>query len=146
MHLDVVIADQDVELAQLYCRFLADHGLSAGAAAGGLECLVMVRERKPQVLVLDHELPWGDGEGVLACLREDGLSLPVILTTWNGSPTIASHLVVLPVMVCLRKFFPLSALLDSILTASNHFRQGGNHYSDRLALPHQGDATWNVNR
>ncbi|MTV78206.1 response regulator, partial [Streptococcus pneumoniae] len=72
MHLDVVIADQDVELAELYCRFLAENGFSAKTAGDGLECLRKVRRHAPDVLILDCELPWGDAEGVLACLREYG--------------------------------------------------------------------------
>lgn len=121
MILDVLIADQDFDLARLYCRFLADHGLTAEAASSGLECLGIVRQRSPQVLVLDHELPWGDGEGVLACLREDGLSLPVILTTWKTSPRFAPRMIVPPVVACLRKFFPLPALLDGIRMATRSF-------------------------
>ncbi len=72
----------------------------------------MVRDRGPHVLVLDCELPWGDGAGVLACLREDGLSLPVILTTWKDAPE--ARLLAPPVVRCLRKFFPLPALLDAV--------------------------------
>ena len=142
MKLEVLVADQDVELAQLYCRFLADHELTAAAASSGLECLGMVRQWNPRVLVLDHELPWGDGEGVLACLREDSLSLPVILTTWKTSATFARQLIVPPVVVCLRKFFPLPALLDNIRTCL----PTENHSSDSLELSYQGDATWNASR
>ena len=73
-----------------------------------------VRRHVPDVLVLDCELPWGDAMGILACLQEDDLSLPVILTTWNTSPESVRQLVVPPVVRCLRKFFPLPALLDGI--------------------------------
>ena len=73
MSLDVLIADQDFELAKLYCRFLAKHGFSAEVAGYGLECLRKVQQHAPHVLVLDHELPWFDAKGVLAYLREDGL-------------------------------------------------------------------------
>ena len=114
MSLDILIADQDVELANLYCRFLTAHGFSAERVECGLECLDRVRRHVPDVLVLDRELPWGDATGILACLQEDDLSLPVILTTWNTSPELVRKLVVRPVVHCLRKFFPLPALLDGI--------------------------------
>jgi CheY-like chemotaxis protein len=119
MDVDVLMADQDVKLAKLYCRFLADHGFSAETATCGLECLEMVRQLAPEVLVLDRELAWDDASGVLAWLREDGLPLPVILTTWNASPRTIQRLVVPPVVLCLRKFFPLPALLDAIHVAVN---------------------------
>ena len=120
MSIDVLIADQDVELARLYCRFLSEKGLSAEIAETGLECLKRVHWKKPDVLVLDHDLAWGDAEGVLACLREDRFPLPVILTSWN----IASESIPLlepPVVQCLRKFFPLPALLDEVKRATEIF-------------------------
>jgi CheY-like chemotaxis protein len=119
MDVDVLIADQDVKLARLYCRFLADHGFSAEAATCGLDCLGKARELAPEVLVLDRELAWDDASGVLACLREDELPLPVILTTWDASPATARRFVVPPVVLCLRKFFPLPALLDAVHVALN---------------------------
>lgn len=145
MSLDVLIADQDVDLARLYCRFLTKHGLTTAAVASGLECLGMVHDREPRVLVLDHELPWGDGEGVLACLRADGLSLPVILTTWKASPEMARQLVIPPVIMCLRKFIPLSSLFDRIRSA---IRCDGSRevFSDSLVLSQQGEATWSASR
>lgn len=118
MPLDVLITDEDVELARLYCRFLAVNGFSAETATCGLECLRKVGQLDPHVLILDSELPpRGDAAGVLACLREDGLSLPIILTTWNSSQETIDRLVVPPVVLCLRKFFPLPELLDGIRIA-----------------------------
>lgn len=118
MKVDVLVADQNVELARLYSRFLTDCGWTAEAASDGLECLGMIRQFEPKVLVLDHDLPWGDGEGVLACLREDGLSMPVIVTTWKESPTFARRMIVSPVVACLRKFFPLTVLVDGVRFAA----------------------------
>lgn len=121
MHVDVVIVDQDAELAKLYCRFLANHGLTAEAATRRRECLELVRLQAPDVLVLDHELPRGDAKGILACLREDRLPLPIILTTWNAPPKTIQRLVVPPIVLCLRKFFPLPALLEGIRFAVNSY-------------------------
>jgi hypothetical protein len=69
--------------------------------------------------VLDCELPWDDTRGILGSLREDGLSLPVILTIWDTVPTPMEPLVVPPSVLCLRKFFPLPALLDAVHLSSN---------------------------
>lgn len=145
MHLHVVIADQDVKLAKLYCRFLADHGISAETAVCGLECLGIMRHHVPDVLVLDRELPWRDARGVLACLREDGLSLPVILTTWSTSQDAVRWLVVPPIVLCLRKFFPLPALLEGIHFAVNSYGSQ-DLFSESLQLSQQGDPTWSTNR
>jgi DNA-binding response OmpR family regulator len=144
MPLDVLITDQDVELARLYCRFLADNGFSAETATCGLECLRKVRQEDPHVLVLDRELPRGDAVGVLACLREDGLSLPIILTTWNASQETIDRLVVPPVVFCLRKFFPLPELLDGIRFAVG--RQGIHRDLYRqFELAQKEHPTWSAN-
>jgi hypothetical protein len=76
MDVEVVIADQDVKLAKLYCRFLADHGISAETATCGLECLAMARKLAPEILVLDRELAWGDASKVLACFAGGWLATP----------------------------------------------------------------------
>jgi hypothetical protein len=70
MTVGVLVADQDVELALLYSRFLGSHGISAEPVADGLECMRRTRQRRPDVLVLDCELLWGGADGVVACLRE----------------------------------------------------------------------------
>ena len=111
MSVDVLIADQDVELANLYCRFLADHGFSVEGVECGLECLDV--PHVPDVLVWTASCP-GAMHGNTCLSAEDDLSLPVILTTWNASPESIRKLVVPPVVHCLRKFFPLPALLDGI--------------------------------
>lgn len=145
MSINVVIVDQDVKLARLYRRFLAGHGVSAEIAQCGLDCLKMINQHPPDVLVLDHDFPWGDGEGVLACLREDGLSLPVILTTWAASPQSVHELVAPPVVLCLRKFFPLPVLLHGVLLTANT-REKRDPFSGRVLLTEQEVPTWTVSR
>ena len=56
MSLDVLIADQDVELAELYGSFLSNHGFSVESVLDGLECLRKVRRQAPDVLVYSEDL------------------------------------------------------------------------------------------
>ncbi len=116
MRLDVLVADQDVKLARLYCRFLEENGLGARPISGGPECLALARQAPSAALVLDRELRWP--AGVVACLREAGLSVPVILTTWNASPRCLRQLVTPPIVRRLRKFFPLPVLLHAVQQAA----------------------------
>ena len=120
MRVNVLIADQDVELARLYCQYLAGKGCLADLASSRLECLKKLREQVPNVLILDRELPHRAADGVLASLRMEDLPPPVILTTWSTSPKTLNGLVVSPVVLCLRKFFPLPSLLAGIHHAVNH--------------------------
>ncbi|MFM7151209.1 MAG: response regulator, partial [Gemmataceae bacterium] len=102
-----------------YCRYLNGQGWKARSVSGALECLWKVSQAIPKVLVLDHELPWGDGEGVIGCLREENFNLPVIVTTWNTSQTFARRVISPPVVACLTKFFPLEKLRDAVGNAMN---------------------------
>ena len=56
-----------------------------------LDCVSQLREETPNVLVLDPVLPWGGGDGVLACMREDKTvpNVPTLLHSWKPG---TSHL------------------------------------------------------
>ena len=67
----VLIADHDEQLRQRYSAFLTRDGFQVATAASGLECADQLRRFRPDVLVLEPELPWGQGDGVLALMHEE---------------------------------------------------------------------------
>ena len=73
----LLIAISDAEWCELYRRFLTELGYEVETATNGLDCLANLRQVAPAVLVLDLELPWGGGDGVLAWLREESPALVV---------------------------------------------------------------------
>lgn len=78
----VLIADPDKCLLAAYREcFWEDFELVT--ATCGVECISRLRERTADVLVLEPQLPWGGGDGVLAIMREDpGLAvIPVMIVT-----------------------------------------------------------------
>ena len=81
MEQQLLIADADGFLSDIYRKYFAAHGYSVRVASGGVECLTALRETPPDVLVLDSELKWGGAHGVLAVMDEDdGLStVPIVL-------------------------------------------------------------------
>jgi CheY-like chemotaxis protein len=64
------MADPDGSLHPVYREPLAEEGFDVVAALSGLECVDRLRERVPDVLVLEPQLPWGGGDGVLAMMGE----------------------------------------------------------------------------
>lgn len=56
-------ADQEAALR----RF----GFTVETADGGVQCLETMRWFVPEVLVLEADLPWGGGDGVLAVIRDE---------------------------------------------------------------------------
>lgn len=79
----VLMADPDKSLQPLYREALLQDGFELATASSGLECVARLRERIPDVLVLEPQLPWGGGEGVLAIMGEiSGLAtVPVMVLT-----------------------------------------------------------------
>lgn len=84
----VLVADPDPCLANAYRRFLAGRGFRPGVANNALDCVNRLRTEVPDVLVLDPDLPWGGGGGVLALMREDNTVplVPTLIHTWDKGP------------------------------------------------------------
>jgi CheY-like chemotaxis protein len=66
----VLIADPDKSLLVIYREVLSRDGFDVTTAPSGLECIARLRERVPHVFVLDPQVPWGGGDGVLAIIGE----------------------------------------------------------------------------
>ncbi len=77
----VLVADDDEDILMLVRIRLEREGLDVIAAHDGEEALVLARERRPKVAVLDISMPKLDGLEVLAALRDDGAETRVVLLT-----------------------------------------------------------------
>lgn len=79
----VLMADPDESLQPLYREPLWQDGFELATTSSGLECVARLRERTPDVLVLEPQLPWGGGEGVLAIMGEvpQLATVPVMVLT-----------------------------------------------------------------
>ena len=68
----VLVVDDEPDVL-LLCRLnLEQHGHEVFEAGNGEEALLVVRERRPDLIVLDLMLPGVDGYGVLEALRSEG--------------------------------------------------------------------------
>lgn len=61
------------------------NGFDVVTADHGLECLRIFHGFSPDVIVIEPELPWGGGDGVLDVIREDPrlCEVPVLVLTTN---------------------------------------------------------------
>jgi DNA-binding response OmpR family regulator len=116
----LLVADGDAALCAAYQRFLGERGYEVEIASDGLDCVKKLGRVRPAVLVLDLELHWGGGDGVLAWLREEGAAagVPVVLTAAaSDSPMVANFEP--PVVTFLPKPFALTTLLESVRAAAD---------------------------
>lgn len=79
-----LITDHDPLILEEVRRFLGVRGYEVTAATNGLQCVDQLRETAPTILVLDPEMLWGGGEGVLDWLREEDPMLPPTVVVANG--------------------------------------------------------------
>jgi len=82
MAVRIVLADDDQRFCEVIEAFIRmEPGFELCAAArDGLEALAMVRERSPDVLLLDLVMPRLDGLGVLERLSRQGGLKVIVLT------------------------------------------------------------------
>lgn len=119
MRRTLLVANSDAQLCEDYRRILSERGYDVATASDGLDCLEKLSQATPDVLVLEWELPWGGGEGVLAYLREDHAldSVPVVLISKLIDPQQMANYIETPVVDILYKPFSLTRLLASLQAA-----------------------------
>ena len=76
----VLLVDDDVKLVQLLQTYFNKDGFITYTANNGLDALQTVRERKPDIIVLDLMLPGLDGWEVCRKIRKDS-DIPIIMLT-----------------------------------------------------------------
>src|SRR3954451_4953757 len=79
----VLVADDSLVVRTLLRRQLEEHGHHVIEAVDGEDALVKCREKAPDIILLDVEMPKLDGHGVLQRLREDAAlsEIPVVFLT-----------------------------------------------------------------
>jgi len=115
----LLIADRDAERCEVVRRFLTERGYAVETSTDGLSCVAKLRQVIPNLLVLDLELLWGGGDGVLAWLREESPAprFPVLLTATAADPLAMAACNEPPVVDYLPKPFALAGLLERIRIA-----------------------------
>lgn len=101
----LLIANSDGAMCGLYQSYFSSAGYRVDTVTDGMACMNRLREACPDLLLLDHQLPWGGGEGILAVLREDKsfVRLPVVLFADYIPIQDMSRLLIRPVIRCLEK-------------------------------------------
>jgi CheY-like chemotaxis protein len=98
----VLIADRDQQMRDVYARGLISYGYEVATATDGLNCLAALRNFSPDILVLDPDLPWGGGAGVLARMHEetDFPYVPVIVLAVDADPWLDERFAAFPNCTC----------------------------------------------
>jgi two-component system, cell cycle response regulator len=84
----LLIVEDSPTMRRVMRRFLDSTGYEIFEAGNGEEALAVARRERPDVIMLDRQIPVLDGYGVLAALRDDAelSDVPVVLVTSHGEP------------------------------------------------------------
>lgn len=81
MRAHILVVDDDSDFREALVDLLGVMGWDAEEASSGEEGLKIIRERAPDVLLLDHRMPGLTGAEVVQRLRDDGIDIPIVFMT-----------------------------------------------------------------
>lgn len=111
----ILVVDDNVELLDLLEKqVLKRLGYRARCALDGIQGLEMARQIKPDLIMLDMNLPRMSGMTVLKALRKHNIHVPVIFMTGEGSEYVAIQAFRLGVFDYLTKPFSVSVLEETL--------------------------------
>ncbi|MET0792670.1 MAG: response regulator, partial [Polyangiaceae bacterium] len=85
----ILVVDDEASARSGLSKLLEQEGYSVATAADGLLALEAISESAPALVVTDLKMPNLDGMGLLAKIAEQGLGIPVIVTTAFGEVSVA---------------------------------------------------------
>ena len=77
----ILVAEDDSELRQLFCRVLTRNGFTAFGAADGAEALELMEHEYIDLVISDIMMPRVDGYALVRRLRAAGNPVPVLMIT-----------------------------------------------------------------
>lgn len=81
----ILIAEDDIELSQLFNRVLKMHGYSTFCVSDGNEALKVLDKEYIDLIISDIMMPNMDGYELVSSLRESGINIPVLMITAKDS-------------------------------------------------------------
>ena len=77
----VLVVDDDTSILDTVSSILSGEGYDVVSAATGEEALAAVARKQPLLILLDMRMPIMDGWAVARALREQGISVPIVVMT-----------------------------------------------------------------
>ncbi len=110
----VLIIDDEPSVGRSLSRVLADRDYRVSVAHTGAEGLARAQADRPQVVLLDHHLPDGDGLEVLASLLDLDPRLRVVVITAFGDAALAVRFIKAGAFDFLTKPYEMEALVHTV--------------------------------
>jgi chemosensory pili system protein ChpA (sensor histidine kinase/response regulator) len=111
-----LVVDDSITVRRVTERFLQRHGMRVVTARDGLDAISVISDHKPDIILLDIEMPRMDGYEFASHVRNDARvsDVPIIMVTSRVGDKHRARAIELGVNDYLGKPFQDSALLDAI--------------------------------
>jgi chemosensory pili system protein ChpA (sensor histidine kinase/response regulator) len=111
-----MVVDDSITVRRVTERFLQRNGMRVVTAKDGLDAIAVLSDHKPDVILLDIEMPRMDGYEFASHVRNDPrvADIPIIMITSRVGDKHRARAIELGVNDYLGKPFQDSALLDAI--------------------------------
>jgi two-component system, cell cycle sensor histidine kinase and response regulator CckA len=112
----LLIADANPHLQQEYEQSCLSHGIQLESCRSGVECLEKLATTTPDALIVDLDLPWGGGDGVVACLHAETSDRPhpLVFATGSHPAEAVARRIGIPVQHCFAKPIPSGELVARV--------------------------------
>ena len=112
----ILVVDDDAPILLLMRNLLREYGFEPLAANNGPDALEQARKRRPDLILLDRNMPGMSGDQVLRALRAepDGSKTPVLML--SGEPIDRDELEQLGATAAVLKPFDVPSLMETIRT------------------------------
>ncbi|RMG36364.1 MAG: response regulator [Gammaproteobacteria bacterium] len=114
----VMVVDDSITVRKVTSRLLERHNMRVSTARDGVDAITLLQEERPDIVLLDIEMPRMDGFELARHMRNtDGLKdIPIIMITSRTGEKHREHAMELGVSRYLGKPYQESDLLESIYT------------------------------
>ncbi|MEQ3638752.1 MAG: response regulator, partial [Alteromonas sp.] len=115
----VMVVDDSVTVRKVTTRLLERHGMEVLTAKDGMHAMEVLQDHKPDVMLLDIEMPRMDGFEVASLVRHDERlkDVPIIMITSRTGDKHRERAMSIGVNAYMGKPFQEDALLENI----NHY-------------------------
>jgi DNA-binding response OmpR family regulator len=109
----ILVVDDDVPILTLMRNVLREFGFDARVASTGESAVESAREERPDLVLLDKNMPGMSGSEVIDALRSEGLAnVPVLIL--SGEPVDSEQIARLGAAGAVMKPFDVADLIERI--------------------------------
>jgi CheY-like chemotaxis protein len=110
----ILVVDDDAPILLLMRNLLREFGFDTATAATGEEAIRIARERNPDLILLDLNMPGMSGDEVMLAIRGDGSLSAVPVLILSGEPVEPDELARLGANGAILKPFDVPSLIETI--------------------------------